>query len=146
MAPTRLPGGAPEPRPALEAFVVRSGAARGGSWGLPGSLLAPLGVAWGLPRYPRRLPEGPREAPGEPPGRHFGSIFAARPTGTKKVRKISMFLYIVDVIFMLFLWFFFAFPAAPAQARTLRNIGFHPEGIAKIACRPLTRGMEKQQN
>ena len=102
MAPKWLPGGPPEPRPAFEAFLVRSGAARGGSWGLLGSLLAPLGVVLGLPRCPRRLPEGPREGPGEPPGRHFGSIFAAGPAGTKKVRKISISLCIFDAVFMLF--------------------------------------------
>ena len=84
MTPKWLPEGRPEPKPAFEAFVVRSGAARGGSWGLLGSLLAPLGVVVGLPRCPRRLPEGPRETPGEPPGRYFGSLFAARPAGTKK--------------------------------------------------------------
>ena len=97
-----LPNGSPEAsgrplgaEPASRAFFAPFwrglGAARGGSWGLLGSLLAPLGVVLGLPRCPRRLPEGPREGPGEPLGRHFGSIFAAGPCGTKKIRKISSF-------------------------------------------------------
>ena len=120
MAPKWLPGGPPEPRPAFEAFLVRSGAARGGSWGLLGSLLAPLGIVLGLPRCPRRLPEGPREGPGEPPGRHFGSILAAGPCATKKVRKNNVFCIFVDVVFIRFLNLFFAFPAAAAQARTLK--------------------------
>ena len=68
MAPKWLPGGPPEPTPAFEAFLVRSGAARGGSWGLLGSLLAPLGSSWasqGVPggsqRVSGRVPESLRD-------------------------------------------------------------------------------------
>ena len=104
--------------------MVRSGAARGGSWGLLGSLLAPLGVVVGLPRCPRRLPEGPREGPGEPPGRHFGSIFAARPAGTKKVRKINMFLCIFDVVFMLFLAVLLRLPRCAGASAHLEKYWF----------------------
>ena len=131
MAPKWLPGGPPEPRPAFEAFLVRSGAARGGSWGLLGSLLAPLGVVLGLPRCPRRLPEGPREGPGEPPGRHYGTIFAARPAGTKKVRKISIFLDMFDVVFMLFLVVLLRLPRCAGASAHLEKYWFSPGGYCK---------------
>ena len=123
------------PELAFEALLVRSGAARGGSWGLLGSLLAPLGVVLGLPRCPRRLPEGPREGPGESPGGHFGSFFAAGPAGTQKARKNLMFHDFLKLFWHAFSAFFFAVAAAPTLERTLENIGFHSEGIANFACR-----------
>ena len=104
--------------------MVRSRAARGGSWGLLGSLLAPLGVALGLRRCPRRLPEGPREGPGEPPGRHSGSIFAARPAGTKKLRTFCIYLYFS----MLFLCCFCLFPS-PSPLRRRKRV---PRKLMKI--------------
>ena len=111
--------------------MVRSGAARGGSWGLLGSLLAPLGVVVGLPRCPRRLPEGPREGPGEPPGRHYGTIFAARPAGTEKVRKIRIFLDMFDVVFMLFLAVLLRLPRCAGASAHLEKYWFSPGGYCK---------------
>ena len=143
MAPKWLPGGPPEPRPAFEAFMVRSGAARGGSWGLLGSLLAPLGFVVGLPRCPRRLPEGPREAPGEPLGGHFGGIFAARPAGTEKVRKISIFLDMSDAMFMLFFVVVLRLPRCAGASAHLEKYWFSPGGYCKNRLSPIFARSEK---
>ena len=53
---------------ALRPPLGGSWGALGGSWAGLGTLLAPLGAVLGLPG---RSPE----APGEAPGRHFGSFF-----------------------------------------------------------------------
>ena len=143
MAPKWLPEGPPEPKPAFEAFLVRSGAARGGSWGLRGSLLAPLGVVLGLPRCPRRLPEGLREGPGEPPGRHFGSIFAARPAGTKKVRKIGIFLCMFDIVFMLFVVVILRLPRCGDASAHLEKYWFSLGGYCKFRLSAIFARSEK---
>ena len=144
MVPKWLPEGPPEPKPAFEAFLVRSGAARGGSWGLLGSLLAPLGVVLGLPRCPRRLPEGPREGPGEPPGRHYGTIFAARPAGTKTSKKISMFLDMFNVVvFMLFLVVLLRLPRCAGASAHLEKYWFSPGGYCKFRLSDIFARIEK---
>ena len=70
----------------------------------------PSGGPWAEKWSDFTLPEAPWEGPGEPPGRHFGIIFAARPAGTKKVRKNSICLYMFDVVFILCCMFLLRLP------------------------------------
>ena len=109
-APTLLPE---PPRSPLGEALGRPGASQK-------LFLAAWGSPWGEKLIDFSLPEAPREGPGGAPGGHFGSIFAARPAGMKKVRKSTNFLYFWRLFLSAFLCFFFAFPAAPAQERTLK--------------------------
>ena len=147
-----LPHGSPEAsgrplgtEPASRAFFAPFWGAPGGSWGLLGSLLAPLGVVVGLPRCPRRLPEGPREAPGEPLGGHFGCIFAARPAGTKKIRKNSIFLCIFDVVFMLFFVIILRLPRCGGASAHLEKYWFSPGGYCKNRLSAILAWSEKNK-
>ena len=100
----------------------------GEALGVPGApqkiVVGSLGASWGEKLLDFTLPEAPREGPRAAPGGHFGSIFAARPAGTKEARKISIFPLFFEVVFKCVFMFFFAFPAAPAQERTLKILVF----------------------
>ena len=94
-------------------------------------LSVPSGGAWAEKWSDFTLPEAPWEGPGEPPGRHFRSIFAARPAGTKKVRKIRMFLDIFDVAFMLFFVVLLRLPRCAGASAHLEKYWFSPGGYCK---------------
>ena len=131
MAPRRPLGGPWAPNRLPEPSLYPLGEPLGALLAAPG---VSLGRSWrrlGLPGCPRRLPEGPREGPGEPPGGHFGGIFAARPAGTEKVRKISNFLYMFDVVFMLFLVVLLRLPRCAGASAHLEKYWFSPGGYCK---------------
>ena len=121
MSPWRPLGGPWAPTLLPEPSRSRPGEALGRPGASRKLLLAALRRPWDEKLIDFTLPGAPREGPGGALGGHFGSILAAGPAGTKKLRNITIFLNIFDVVFILFLCFFFAFPAAPAQARPLKN-------------------------
>ena len=142
MAPRRPPG-------AEAGFGGLCGPLRGG----PGRLLGPSGVAlgasWGRRGPPKVSPEAPRGSPGgsrRASGTSFWKHFCSRACRQEKSKKNKHVLTICRCCFYIVVaCVFFTFPAAAAQARTLRNIGFHSEGIANFACRPFSRGTKKEQ-
>ena len=94
-------------------------------------LSVPSGGPWAEKWSDFTLPEAPWEGPGEPSGRHFGNIFAARPAGTKKVRKRSIFLDMFDVVFMLFLVVLLRLPRCAGASAHLEKYWFSPGGYCK---------------
>ena len=124
----------------------RPGEALGGPGAPKKIVVGSLGASWGEKLVDFTLPEAPREGPRAAPGGHFGSIFAARPAGMKKVRKSTNFLYFWRLFLSAFFMFFLRLPRGAGARAHLENIGFGVEGIQNFACRPLSRGTKKQQN
>ena len=105
MAPGAPPGARGARNATWKPYFALPGAAKIASGGLRERKINFVGAFRGaLGRKVERFypPGGSWEGPREAPGRHFGSIFAARPAGTKKVRNISIVLCIFDIVFMLF--------------------------------------------
>ena len=105
MAPGAPPGARGARNAPWKPYFALPGAAKIASGGLRERKINFVGAFRGaLGRKVERLypPGGSWEGPGEAPGPHSGSMFAARPAGTKKVRTIYIFLCSFDG-FMLFL-------------------------------------------
>ena len=109
-------------------------------------LSVPSGGPWAEKWSDFTLPEAPWEGPGEPSGRHFGNIFAARPAGMQKVRNSTNVRYFWRLFFSAFFMFFLRLPRGAGARAHLENIGFGVEGMQNFACRPLSRGTRRQHN
>ena len=88
-------GAEPASRASPEPSWRGSGAARGGSWGLLGSLLAPLGPPKVSPEAPRGSPGGSRRAS----GRSFWELLCGRACRHAKSKNELDFSRFLEVVF-----------------------------------------------
>ena len=112
-------------------------------------LSVPSGGPWAEKWSDFTLPEAPWEGPGEPPGRHFGSIFAARPAGMKKVRKSHLSICFDDVLKCFFYVLSSPYPRRRRKSVSSKNTFScamnRVEGVANFACQPFSRGTKNKE-